>query len=136
MRFSPILLFHICAGTLGLLSGAVAIFFRKGSPRHALAGKVFVISMLSMAASGAFMAVLKSQPGNVVGGTFTFYLVATAWLTARRADGKTTTFEIPGQIEGAGNDYGSAGWAINAEGVIAGRWRDTNFALHGFIRKP
>ena len=93
MRFSSILLFHICAGTLGLLSGAVAIFFRKGSPRHALAGKVFVISMLSMAASGAFMAVLKSQPGNVVGGTFTFYLVATAWLTARRANGKTTTFD-------------------------------------------
>jgi uncharacterized membrane protein len=93
MRFSPILLFHIAAGTLGLLSGAVAVFFRKGSHRHALAGRVFVISMLSMAASGAYMAVLKSQPGNVVGGTFTFYLVATAWLSARRADGQTTTLD-------------------------------------------
>jgi hypothetical protein len=93
MRFSPILLFHICAGTLGLLSGAVAIFFRKGSPRHALAGKVFVVSMLSMAASGAYMAVLKSQPGNIVGGTFTFYLLATAWLTARRGDGETTPLD-------------------------------------------
>ena len=48
----------------------------------------------------------------------------------RTPDGKTTTFEIPGQIEGAGNDYGSAGWAINPEGVVAGRWRDTNYALH------
>src|SRR5712691_3493884 len=93
MRFSPILLFHISAGTLGLLSGAVAMFFRKGSPRHALAGKVFVVSMLSMAASGVYMAVLKSQPGNVVGGTFTFYLVATAWWTARRGDAKTSTVD-------------------------------------------
>jgi hypothetical protein len=93
MRFSPILLFHISAGTLGLLSGAVAMFFRKGSPRHALAGKVFVVSMLGMAASGAYMAVLKSQPGNVVGGTFTFYLVGTAWLTARRGDGETTPLD-------------------------------------------
>jgi uncharacterized membrane protein len=93
MRFSPILLSHISAGTLGLLSGAVAMFFRKGSHRHALAGKVFVISMLSMAASGAYMAFMKSQPGNVVGGTFTFYLVATAWMTARRGDGKTTTLD-------------------------------------------
>jgi len=93
MRFSPILLFHISAGTLGLLAGAVAIFLRKGSLRHAIVGRVFVIAMLSLAASGAYMAVLKSQPGNVVGGTFTFYLVGTAWLTARRGDGKTTPLD-------------------------------------------
>lgn len=93
MRFSPILLFHISAGTLGLLSGAVAISFRKGPYRHALAGKVFVISMLSMAASGAYMALMKTQPGNVVGGTFTFYLVGTGWLSARRGDGKTTPLD-------------------------------------------
>jgi hypothetical protein len=54
----------------------------------------------------------------------------------RTPNGKTTTFGVAGQIEGAGNGYGSAGWAINAEGVVAGRWRDTNYALHGFIRKP
>jgi len=93
MRISPILLFHISAGTLGLLSGAVAMFFRKGAQRHAVAGRVFVISMLCMAASGAFMAFMKFQPGNVVGGTFTFYLIGTAWLTARRGDGKTTPLD-------------------------------------------
>ena len=54
----------------------------------------------------------------------------------RTPNGKITTFGVPGQIEGAGNDYGSAGWAINAEGIVVGRWRDTNYALHGFIRKP
>ena len=54
----------------------------------------------------------------------------------RTFDGKITSFDVPGQIEGAGNDYGSAGWAINAEGVVAGRWRDTNYALHGFLRTP
>jgi hypothetical protein len=42
MPYSPILLVHISAGTLGLLSGTAAIFFRKGSPRHAWAGRVFV----------------------------------------------------------------------------------------------
>jgi uncharacterized membrane protein len=39
---------HSC-GTLGLLSGTAAISFRKGSRRHALAGKIFVASMLTMA---------------------------------------------------------------------------------------
>jgi hypothetical protein len=32
MPYSPILLGHVCAGTLGLLSGTAAMFFRKGSP--------------------------------------------------------------------------------------------------------
>jgi uncharacterized membrane protein len=93
MRFPPILLFHIFAGTLGCLSGFVAIFLRKGSRRHALAGDVFVVSMLSLATSGVYLAIMKSQPGNIMGGTLTFYLVATAWMTARRRDGRTGIFD-------------------------------------------
>ena len=93
MSFSPILLFHICAGTSGLLSGAVAISFRKGSRRHRVAGNVFVISMLSLSSSGAFLAFMKSQMNNVFGGVLTFYLVATAWVTARRSDGETGIFD-------------------------------------------
>jgi hypothetical protein len=93
MHLSPLLLFHICAGTVGFLSGAVAIAFRKGSSRHRVAGNVFVVSMLSMAATGVYMAFMKSQPGNVTGGTLTFYLVATAWLTGRRKDGEPGMFD-------------------------------------------
>ena len=93
MSFSPILLFHICAGTSGLLSGAVAMSFRKGSRRHRVAGNVFVISMLSLSSSGAFLAFMKSQMNNVFGGVLTFYLVATAWATARRRDGETGIFD-------------------------------------------
>jgi hypothetical protein len=40
-------------------------------------------------ASGVLLAIMKSQPGNILGGTLTFYLVATAWMVARRCDGKT-----------------------------------------------
>jgi len=93
MSFSPLLAFHISAGSVGILSGAAAMSFRKGSPRHALAGKVFVISMLTMAATAVYLAVIKHQTGNVLGGVFTFYLVATAWVTARRNDGETSIFD-------------------------------------------
>ena len=41
MWFSPVLSVHITAGMMGMVSGAAAVIFRKGSPRHALAGKVF-----------------------------------------------------------------------------------------------
>src|SRR6266481_10149583 len=91
--YSPLLPVHITGGILGILSGAAAMSFRKGSPRHALAGKVFVASMLTTAAAAVYLAVTKHQSGNVLGGAFTFYLVATAWLTARRKDGETSIFD-------------------------------------------
>jgi hypothetical protein len=93
MSYSPILLLHIASGTLGMLSGFVAVSLRKGSRRHGLAGDVFVISMMSLAATGVYLAALKHQPGNILGGTLTFYLVTTAWLTARRKDAGTGIFD-------------------------------------------
>jgi hypothetical protein len=93
MAFSPILLFHIFGGTIGLLSGAAAMSFRKGSRGHVLAGKVFVASMLSMAVGAVYLAVVKHQPNNIGGGILTFYLIGTAWLTARRRDGETSRLD-------------------------------------------
>lgn len=90
---SPILVLHIIAGTLGMLSGFVAVFLRKGSRRHGLVGNVFVMAMLTLSASGVFLAVMKFQPGNILGGTLTFYLVATAWMVARRGDGQTNALD-------------------------------------------
>jgi uncharacterized membrane protein len=93
VRYSPILLLHICAGMVGLLSGAMAIIVRKGSPRHVLAGKVFVVSMLTMAGSATYLAALKHDNANIGGGVLTAYLVTTAWLTAKRKDGETSVFD-------------------------------------------
>lgn len=93
MTDSPVLLVHICGGTVGLLSGTAAMSFRKGSPRHVLAGRIFVASMLVMAAGAAFLGITRHQPGNVGGGIMTFYLIGTAWLTARRADGETSKLD-------------------------------------------
>jgi len=93
MPYSPILIAHICGGTLGLVSGTAAMSFRKGSPRHVLAGKVFVASMLTMSVFAVYLAIVRHQPGNIGGGILTFYLVGTAWLTARRRDGETSRFD-------------------------------------------
>ena len=93
VSYSPILVVHICAGTSGLLSGTAAMSFRKGSSRHVLAGRVFVASMLTMAAAAVYLAVVRHQPNNIGGGILTFYLIGTAWLTARRRDGETSRFD-------------------------------------------
>lgn len=93
MAYSPILLVHIFGGTVGLLSGAAAMSFRKGSLRHVLAGKVFVASMLVMAAGATYLGITRHQPNNIGGGVFTFYLILTAWLTARHADGEISKLD-------------------------------------------
>src|SRR5579863_10391714 len=93
MSYSPTLLVHICAGTLGLLSGTAAMAFRKGSPRHVLAGKIFVASMLTMAVFAVYLAIERHQPNNIGGGIITFYLIGTGWLTAKRRDGVTSPFD-------------------------------------------
>jgi hypothetical protein len=78
------LFLHICSGIVGLLSGGIAICFGKGSHRHAVAGNVFVVSMMTLGVSGTLLAVPKHQVGNVFGGIITCYLVGTAWNTMRR----------------------------------------------------
>ena len=94
MSFSPVLVFHISAGTLGMLSGTAAMSFRKGSHWHRVAGNVFVIAMLSLAASGTYLGFMKHQILNGLMGILTLYLVATAWWTARRRDGETGMFDL------------------------------------------
>lgn len=79
---------HIGAGAVGLASGFIAVFARKGARLHRRAGAVFFVSMLVMATFAAYLAVVR--PGQIVNlaiGAFTFYLVATAWLTVRRKAG-------------------------------------------------
>src|ERR1700682_3475172 len=93
MRLSPLVILHICCGSVGLLSGTLAMVFRKGSQQHVLAGKVFVVSMLGLAASGAIVGYLRSQTMNMLMGSFTFYLVATGWSTGRQRDGKLSAFD-------------------------------------------
>jgi uncharacterized membrane protein len=94
MTYSPILIVHIVAGMVAILSGFAALFVRKGSPLHRKTGNVFVVSMLLMASGGAYRAVIRSQPMNVIAGLFTFYLVSTAWLTMRRKEKETGRTEV------------------------------------------
>ena len=85
---------HIASGTIGLVSGTIAVFASKGGPLHRAAGKIFVGAMLIMAVFACYLAVvMPDQIVNLIIGTFAFYLVATAWLTVRRRD------SVPGMPE-------------------------------------
>jgi uncharacterized membrane protein len=112
MGSTLLLVFHISVATIGLLSGAMSMVFRKGSSWHAAAGNVFFVSMLAMSASAVYIAeFLRPVMINVVAGLLTFYLVSTGWRTARNRIGKTTAF-----------DYGAVLFvlAVGALGLVSG----------------
>src|SRR5437763_1767600 len=94
MTYTPLLIVHIVGGLLGIVSGFIALFARKGSPRHRRAGDVFVIAMLFMGAAGGYVAFTKSDSVNTIAGVFTFYLVTTAWLTVKRKANETGALEV------------------------------------------
>jgi hypothetical protein len=53
----------------------------------------FAASMLTMAVFAVYLAIVRHQPNNIGGGILTFYLIGTAWLTARRRDGETSRLD-------------------------------------------
>lgn len=83
---ATILYMHIAGGTIGIVTGATALVMPKGRQAHRIVGTVYFVSMLIMAAIGATVSPFLPKPDwvNVVAGVFTFYLVATAWMTIRR----------------------------------------------------
>jgi hypothetical protein len=95
---TPLLFVHISGGIVGLLSGTVAMTYRKGSRGHRMSGNAFVVSMVSMAAAAECLALMKHQMNNAFGGVLTLYLISTAWLTGRRRDGETRPFDWFGLV--------------------------------------
>ena len=76
---------HITAGSVGLVSGYVALYSTKGAPVHRRVGMVFVCSMLTMCTMGAILAVAhnKGPSINVPAALITASMVVTALTTVR-----------------------------------------------------
>ena len=116
--------FHIFAGAMALISGSIAFYALKGGLIHRKSGLVFTVSMLIMAASGAGIAVFKYELLNVVAGSLTFYLVATAFLTVRRPKTAARSYDISFMILGfliaAGGIYVGIDAINNGDGTSRG----------------
>ena len=85
---------HISAGTVALFAGIFALSAAKGGTLHRGTGTVFVIAMLVMAIFADYLAVVRpDQLPNLLVGTFTFYLIVTAWLTVSRSEGQIGRME-------------------------------------------
>ena len=89
---------HIVAGLTGIISGFVAVFALKGAKLHRKSGMIFVYAMLVLAFTGATIAFLKHQTGNVIAGSLTFYLVITALRTVRHRDQEFHAIDVAAML--------------------------------------
>jgi hypothetical protein len=88
MRYHDYVLIHVVAGTIALLGFWTAAFLRKGSPRHRLVGRAYLLAMVAVIASGIPLTLQRLADGHTVTGTFLGYLLlitATGVWTAWRA---------------------------------------------------
>lgn len=76
---------HILAGSLGLITGLLALFVAKGGRVHRRSGVLFVYAMLTMGLMGSLMAAVwgKQPASNIPVGLLTAYLVTTGLATVR-----------------------------------------------------
>ena len=84
---------HALFGTVALLTFWSAAWMKKGSPRHRAIGKVFLLAMCGVIASGIPLAVVQAVfRRNLVGGVFLAYLLPltgqACWLAWRAVTDK------------------------------------------------
>jgi uncharacterized membrane protein len=72
--FSVILLVHVAAGTVALITGPVPMLARKGGWTHRRFGTVFAAAMLTVSVAGFVMAILRWKELLLVIAVSTFFL--------------------------------------------------------------
>ena len=96
---SPILPIHIAAGSVGIITGTIALFTLKGGISHRRSGLAFVVAMLVMTGTaGAISLWPEVNPGNVLQSLLTSYLLVTALVAVRPRDGVSRRVEAGGLV--------------------------------------
>ena len=75
--YSLFLALHIFFGSIGLFSGSLNLFFKKGGKRHRRIGRIFVFSMIATSIFALILSILKFNFFLLIIGIFTIYLVGT-----------------------------------------------------------
>ena len=94
------LLVHVLAGTLGLLSGYVALTVAKGAPLHRKSGVFFVYVMVTMSMTGLLVSAVNGvAPAiNIPTALLTFYLVISGMTSVGVRAGWMRSLEVAAMV--------------------------------------
>jgi uncharacterized membrane protein len=95
------LIIHIAAGALGLLTGFIALYATKGAALHRRSGMLFVAAMLTMTVFGMVLATARGGAWagvNFRAALLTAYLVVTGLATVRPRDAGSRWLDVGGML--------------------------------------
>ena len=87
MLSAVLLSIHIGAGSLALLTAAIAVFTPKGQKWHILSGRVYAVAMTVVFLTAVPLALLGASIFLLLIAFFSFYLVFAGWRFARNRRG-------------------------------------------------
>ena len=87
MLSAILLILHIGAGSLALLTAAIAVFTPKGQKWHVLSGRVYAIAMTLVFLTAVPLSLLGADILLLLIAFFSFYLVFAGWRFARNRRG-------------------------------------------------
>ncbi len=93
MLSAVLLSIHIGAGTLALLTAAIAVFTPKGEKWHILSGRVYAVAMAVVFLTAVPLALLGASIFLLLIAFFSFYLVFAGWRFARNRRGRPHTVD-------------------------------------------
>jgi hypothetical protein len=91
--YATLLIFHIAAGSIALLSALGALYAAKGKTAHRRWGLAYVCSMTFIALTAWTMSALKPNSFLFAIGCFSAYLVASGYARAKNRSGKATPLD-------------------------------------------
>ena len=110
-----LLLVHIAAGSMALLTAFVAVITAKGGRYHVLAGRIYAMAMTVIFLTALPLAILGSSVFLLFIAVFSFYLVFAGWRFARNRRGLPQLFDWC-----AAGIMGITGLAMWGYGVLLG----------------
>ena len=84
MIHATLLVVHVGAAAIALLTGFAALLTRKGLRSHRRSGNVYAVCMLIMGATALVLGLLTSSTLDVLVAAMALYLVAGGWLTVKQ----------------------------------------------------
>lgn len=127
---------HVLAGTLALLTFWTVAVLRKGTNRHRLVGRVYLLAMATVVVTGVPLTLARALDGQTVGAAFLGYLLllvsTSVWLSWRAIRDRAAPARYFGRVHAAlavANPL--AGLAVLALGLSVGSTLLTGFSLVG-----
>lgn len=126
-----LLILHIAAGSIALLTAVLALVTAKGGANHIRTGRVYALAMTGVFLTALPLAALGADTFLLFIAVFSFYMVFAGWRFARNRRGRAQPVDWLAVTAMSLTGLGMAGYAVILAAAGDSQW--ITMTLFGFI---